>query len=80
MLCQGERMHAASVQTQQPSTEAAAAALCSARARSDRKQKERVNNGGISKLLFFSTLFSFGSAQSLSVAYSSLQGGAQGTS
>lgn len=53
MLCQGERMHAARVQTQQPSAEAAAAALCSARAQSDRKQKERVNNGGISKLLFF---------------------------
>lgn len=40
-------MHAASVQIQQPYIEAAAAALCSAHAQSDRKQKERVNNGDL---------------------------------
>lgn len=80
-LCQGEQIHAASVQIQQPNAEAAAAALCSAgalgsaRAWSDRKQKERVNNGGLEAP--FSTLFSFDSAQSHSIAYSSLQGGAQ---
>lgn len=56
-LCQGEQIHAASVQILQPSAEAGAAlcsarALGSARAWSDRKQKERVNNGGVLKLLF----------------------------
>lgn len=41
-------MHAASVQIQQPCTEAAAAAaLCSAHAQSDKKQKNRVNNGDL---------------------------------
>lgn len=75
------------MQIQQPSAEAAAAALCSAgalgsaRAWSDRKQKERVNNGGggmgVGFEAPFSTLFSFDSAQSHSTAYSSLQGGAQ---
>jgi len=56
--CAGEQVHAASVQIQQPNTEAAAAALCSAGALGsagawpDRKQKKRVNNGGVFKLLF----------------------------
>lgn len=40
-------MRAASMQIQQPCTEAAAAALCSAHAQSDSKQKERVNNGDL---------------------------------
>lgn len=60
----GEQVHAASMQIQQPSAEAAAAAaLCSAGALgsacawSDRKQKKRVNNGEggrgcVLKLLF----------------------------